>query len=138
MGSLLNHTQWLRPVHMARKFQNLKPRLFVSGTVQYVRSIYVHTYSACDRASVLDQVRCTATYVMTMVMNMKELASVSCIVKGIKFYSGINSFSSFDDVRFVHENSMLVTLGTRKNHEVLGHLERSVPASIAELMVNPS
>ena len=35
---------------------------------------------------------------MTMTINMKELASVSCIVKGIKFYRGINSFSSFDDL----------------------------------------
>ena len=75
---------------------------------------------------------------MTMAMNMKKLASVSCIVKGIKFYGGINSFSSFDDVRFVRENnpfdknSILVTLGTRKNHQVLGHLERSVAAGIAE------
>ena len=62
--------------------------------------IYVHTYSACDRAStqVLDRVRCTATYVMTMAINMKELASVSCIVKRVKFYGGINSFSSFDDL----------------------------------------
>ena len=52
---------------------------------------------------------------MTMAMIMKELASISCVVKGIKFYDGIKSFASFDDVFFVREydnpfdkNSVLV------------------------------
>ena len=63
-------------------------------------------------------------------------------MKGIKFYNGINSFRSFDDVFLVQEpsnphdiNSVLVIL-TNKNHEVLGHLERSIAAGIAELMDN--
>ena len=75
-------------------------------------------------------------------MAMKELASISCLVKGIKFYDGIKGFSSFDNVRFVREpcnpfdeNSILVILAT-KRHEVLGHLERSIAAGIAELMDN--
>ena len=75
-------------------------------------------------------------------MAMKELASVSCLVKGIKFYDGIGSFRSFDNVILVREpsnlfdrNSVLVVLAT-KNREVLGHLEHSVAAGIAELMDN--
>ena len=90
MGNLLNHAQGFRPVHnIIMVTTKLKPRLFVSGTVKYIRSR--NTYSECDRAitQVFDRVRCSATYVMTMVMNMKELASVSCILKVIKFYGGI-------------------------------------------------
>ena len=71
---------------------------------------------------------------------MKELASISCSVKGIKFYDGIGIFSSFDNVILVREpnnpfdtNSVLVIL-TSNNREVLGHLERSIAAGIAELM----
>ena len=71
---------------------------------------------------------------------MKELASINCLVKGIKFYDGIGSFSYFDNVIFVPEpsnlfdtSSILVILAS-KNREVLGHLERSVAAGIAELM----
>ena len=75
-------------------------------------------------------------------MAMKELASVSCLVKGIKFYDGIGSFSSFDNVVLIREpsnpfdiNSVLVILAT-ENREVLGHLERLVAVGIAELMDN--
>ena len=71
-------------------------------------------------------------------MVMKELASISCSVKGIKFYDG--SFSSFNNVLLVREpsnpcdkNSVLVILAD-KNCEILGHLEGSVAAGIAELM----
>ena len=71
---------------------------------------------------------------------MKELASISCLVKGIKFYDGVGIFSSFDNVILVREpnnpfdtNSVLVILASN-NHEVLGHLERSIAAGIAELM----
>ena len=41
---------------------------------------------------------------LTMAINMKELASVNCIVKEIKFFGGINSFTSFDDL---HSLTML-------------------------------
>ena len=58
------------------------------------------------------------------------------------FYHGIGSFSTFDNLLFIREpsnpfdiNSVLVILAT-KNREVLGHLERSVAAGIAELMDN--
>ena len=70
------------------------------------------------------------------------MPSISCLVKGIKFYDGIGGFSSFDNVMLVREpsnpfdiNSVLVILAS-KNREVLGHLERSVAAGIAELMDN--
>ena len=73
---------------------------------------------------------------------MKELASISCLVKGIKFYNGIDSSSSFDNVMLVREanspydkNSVLAILAN-KNREVLAHLERSVAAGVAELMDN--
>ena len=65
--------------------------------------IYTHiiAHAIAASARVLAMHRCTATYnyVMIMAINMKELASVSCKVKGINFYSGMNSFSSFDDLQ---------------------------------------
>ena len=60
--------------------------------------------------------------------------------ESIKFFDGVGIFSSFDNVILVREpnnpfdtNSVLVILASN-NHEVLGHLERSIAAGIAELM----
>ena len=44
---------------------------------------------------------------MTMAMNMKDLhLSDVYILKGVNFYGEINSFSSFDDVRFVRPDKI--------------------------------
>ena len=68
---------------------------------------------------------------------MVELVSISCLVKGVKFYEGQRSFSSFDNVILVREpsnpfdtNSVLVKLAN--NLDVLGHLERSVAAELMD------
>ena len=70
----------------------------------------------------------------------RDLVSIEALVRGIKFYSGVKDLGTFVHVTFAREytntndrNSVLVYL--KSNREFFGHLDRSVAAGVAEIMV---
>ena len=103
------------PVGYAHHISRCRPHLYACALAQSIQ--YTNIHSGDERARIYQ------------LFSKRHL-----------FYEGVGIFSPFDNVLLVREpnnpfdtNSVLVILASN-NHEVLGHLERSIAAGIAELM----
>ena len=69
----------------------------------------------------------------------RELLSLEAVVRGIKFYNGIQELRTFVHVGFSREitnsyTTKSVLVHIKKSNEILGHLERTIAAPIADIM----